>query len=53
MEQVVEEDVRGGLRVVEVPSVELKRRHGESKLSGIHTSLQMLRVILHELVSRA
>jgi hypothetical protein len=37
-----------GLRVVEVPSVELKRSHGESKLSGIRDSLQILQVILRE-----
>jgi hypothetical protein len=42
-----------GLRVVEVPSVELKRSHGESKLSGMRASLQILQVILRELVSRA
>jgi len=42
-----------GLKVVEVPSVELKRSHGKSKLSGIRASLQILQVILHEFVSRA
>jgi hypothetical protein len=42
-----------GLRVVEVPSMELKRTHGETKLSGMSCSLQILRVILHELVSRS
>ena len=42
-----------GLKVVEVPSVELKRSHGESKLSGMRASLQILQVILHEFVSRA
>ena len=42
-----------GLKVVEVPSVELKRPHGESKLSGMHSSLQILQVIVHEFVSRA
>jgi hypothetical protein len=42
-----------GLKVVEVPSVELKRSHGESKLSGMSTSLQILQTILHEFVSRA
>jgi hypothetical protein len=42
-----------GLRVVEVPSVELRRRHGQSKLSGFRDSLQILQVILRELVSRA
>jgi cellulose synthase/poly-beta-1,6-N-acetylglucosamine synthase-like glycosyltransferase len=42
-----------GLKVVEVPSVELKRSHGESKLSGMRTSLEILQTILHEFVSRA
>jgi hypothetical protein len=42
-----------GLEVVEVPSVELKRSHGESKLSGMRTSLQILQTILREFVSRA
>jgi hypothetical protein len=42
-----------GLRVVEVPSVELKRSHGESKLSGIRSSLQILQVILREFISRS
>jgi GT2 family glycosyltransferase len=42
-----------GLRVVEVPSMELVRRHGQSKLSGIRDSLQIFWVILHELISRA
>jgi cellulose synthase/poly-beta-1,6-N-acetylglucosamine synthase-like glycosyltransferase len=42
-----------GLRVVEVPSVELIRSHGESKLSGIRDSLQILQVILREFISRS
>jgi glycosyltransferase involved in cell wall biosynthesis len=42
-----------GLKVVEVPSMELKRCHGKSKLSGIRASLEILQVILHEFVSRA
>jgi hypothetical protein len=41
-----------GLKVVEVPSVELKRSHGKSKLSGMRSSLQILQVILREFVSR-
>jgi len=41
-----------GLKVVEVPSVELKRSHGKSKLSGMRASLQILQVILREFVSR-
>lgn len=39
-----------GLRVVEVPSMELRRCHGKSKLSGVRASLQILQVILRELV---
>jgi GT2 family glycosyltransferase len=42
-----------GLKVVEVPSVELKRSHGESKLSGMRDSLQILQVILREFISRS
>jgi hypothetical protein len=42
-----------GLKVVEVPSMELKRSHGKSKLSGMRASLQILQVIMHEFVSRA
>jgi cellulose synthase/poly-beta-1,6-N-acetylglucosamine synthase-like glycosyltransferase len=41
-----------GLKVVEVPSVELKRRHGQSKLSGVRDSLQIFSVILHEFRSQ-
>ena len=42
-----------GLKVVEVPSVELKRRYGESKLRGVHDSFRILKTILHELASSA
>jgi len=38
-----------GLKVVEVPSVELRRRYGESKLRGVHDSLRIFKTILHEL----
>jgi hypothetical protein len=41
-----------GLRVVEVPSMELRRSHGESKLSGIHDSLRILWRIVTEFVSQ-
>ena len=37
-----------GLKVVEVPSVELKRRHGESKLRGARDSFQIFKAILSE-----
>lgn len=40
-----------GLRVVEVPSVELKRSDGLSKLSGIRDSLRILWVIVREFAS--
>jgi glycosyltransferase involved in cell wall biosynthesis len=39
-----------GLKVVEVPSVELKRRYGESSLRGVHDSLRIFRTILHEIM---
>jgi hypothetical protein len=38
-----------GLKVEEVPSVELTRRYGESKLRGVHGSLRIFKTILHEL----
>jgi hypothetical protein len=37
-----------GLRIVEVPSVELRRANGLSKLSGIHDSLKILWEIARE-----
>ena len=40
-----------GLKVVEVPSIELKRRYGASKLRGLHDSLSIAKVILRELFS--
>ena len=40
-----------GLKVVEVPSVELKRNHGASKLRGFRDSLSIAKTILHELFS--
>ena len=39
-----------GLRVVEIPSVELKRQHGTSKLSGFRDSFRIMRTIMHELL---
>lgn len=38
-----------GLKVVEVPSVELRRRYGSSKLRGVQDSLRIFRTVLHEL----
>lgn len=40
-----------GLKVVEIPSIELKRRHGNSKLRGFHDSLSIAKAILGELFS--
>ena len=40
-----------GLKVVEIPSIELKRRYGASKLRGFHDSLSIAKVILRELFS--
>jgi GT2 family glycosyltransferase len=40
-----------GLKVVEVPSGELKRRHGDSKLRGFRDSLRIAKTILDELFS--
>jgi hypothetical protein len=37
------------LRIVEVPSVEKPRLHGESKLNAVRDGLRILRVILTEL----
>jgi len=42
-----------GLKVVEVPSVELSRRYGASKLQGVHDSVRIFRTILHELLLRS
>jgi glycosyltransferase involved in cell wall biosynthesis len=39
-----------GLKVVEVPSVELRRRYGSSKVRGVHDSFTIFRTVLHELV---
>jgi glycosyltransferase involved in cell wall biosynthesis len=39
---------RAGLRVVEVPSVERERLHGESKLSPVRDGLRVLRTIVRE-----
>jgi hypothetical protein len=38
-----------GLNVVEVPSVELKRQYGTSKLRGVHDSIRIMQTILDEL----
>ena len=40
-----------GLKVVEIPSVELKRRHGASKLNGFRDSLRIAKTVLRELFS--
>jgi len=40
-----------GLKVVEIPSIELKRRYGTSKLRGFHDSLSIAKVLLRELFS--
>jgi glycosyltransferase involved in cell wall biosynthesis len=40
-----------GLKVVEIPSVELKRRYGSSKLRGFQDSLSIAKVTLAELLS--
>jgi hypothetical protein len=40
-----------GLKVVEIPSVELQRRHGASKLNGFRDSLRIAETILRELFS--
>jgi cellulose synthase/poly-beta-1,6-N-acetylglucosamine synthase-like glycosyltransferase len=40
-----------GLKVVEIPSIELKRRYGASKLRGFHDSLSIAKVVLRELFS--
>jgi len=40
-----------GLRVVEIPSIELTRRYGQSKLRGVHDSLRIFKTIMHELIS--
>jgi hypothetical protein len=42
-----------GLKVVEVPSIELKRVYGASKLRGVHDSFRIMRTIFHELVLTA
>jgi hypothetical protein len=42
---------RLGMRIVEIPSVELRRRHGQSKLSGVRDSARILRTIGHEFLS--
>ena len=39
---------KAGLRIVEVPSVELPRVHGESKLHAVRDGLRILRVIVTE-----
>ena len=38
-----------GLKVVELPSVELKRRHGASKLRGVRDSVRIMKTIIDEL----
>jgi len=40
-----------GLKVAEVPSIELRRRHGKSNLSAIRDGLLILKTIVRELVN--
>lgn len=40
--------LRLGLNVVEVPSIELERRHGSSKLRGVHDSARIMKTIIRE-----
>jgi glycosyltransferase involved in cell wall biosynthesis len=40
-----------GLKVVEIPSNELKRRHGTSKLRGFHDSFRIIKTVIQELFS--
>jgi len=40
-----------GLKVVEVPSIELRRRHGKSNLSTFWDGLRILKTIIEELVN--
>jgi glycosyltransferase involved in cell wall biosynthesis len=44
---------KAGLRIVEVPSVEKPRIHGESKLNAVRDGMRILRVILTERLQRA
>jgi glycosyltransferase involved in cell wall biosynthesis len=44
--------MRAGLRIVEVPSFELPRRHGESNLSPVRDGARVLRTILQEVRAR-
>ncbi|MGA8904237.1 MAG: glycosyltransferase family 2 protein [Candidatus Bathyarchaeia archaeon] len=39
---------RLGMKVVEMPSIELKRRHGVSKLNGVRDSIRIAKTILGE-----
>jgi glycosyltransferase involved in cell wall biosynthesis len=41
-----------GLKVAEVPSVELKRRHGKSNLKSFTDGFQILRTIIQEMYTR-
>ena len=43
---------KAGLRIVEVPSVEQPRMHGESKLNAVRDGLRILRVIGTEMRRR-
>jgi glycosyltransferase involved in cell wall biosynthesis len=42
-----------GLKVVEVPSIELSRQYGNSKLRGVHDGMRILKTILHEVLCSA
>jgi glycosyltransferase involved in cell wall biosynthesis len=42
-----------GLKVMEVPSVELRRKHGKSNLSAYKDGFRILKVIIHEVLHEA
>jgi len=42
-----------GLKITEVPSIELRRRHGKSNLSILRDGFRILRTIIDEFVSRS
>ena len=50
--QLVIHAVKAGLRIAEVPSVELTRLHGTSNLRTFHDGQRVLRTLLHERLTR-
>jgi len=50
--EIVVCSVKAGLRVAEVPSFELPRRHGESNLHAVRDGVRVLSTLLHRRVSR-